>query len=764
MGEKKVLWPGWETVRLIGRGSFGAVYEIERDVFGHKERAALKVITIPQSESDIDELLNDGYAEESITTRFEDYLHDIVREYSLMADMKGCANIVYCDDVRYIQHDNGMGWDIYIKMELLTALPKALGKSVSDEQVVKIGTDLCSALAFCEKRNLLHRDIKPQNVFVASDGTYKLGDFGIAKTAERTTSGTKTGTYKYMAPEIYNNQPYGGKADIYSLGLVLYWLLNDRRTPFLPLPPVTPTSSEEDKARARRFRGEPIPAPVHGSEELKRIILKACAYDPNDRYQSADEMLRELNALGAPASASAAQPVADDSRFVETVEKDNATVGAWAVPAAAPQDACDDATESTVGAWSARAKPAEEGTTQAEERTVGVWDKPEVQKPESAPAPKNPKKKGWLAVVAAVVAVVAVLLFAALFLIHVWEPATCTEPQICKLCGKTGGSALGHDWTEATCTEPQTCKRCRETSGSALGHDWAEATSDSPQTCRRCGIQLGTPIMSDAPIVDISAGDLHTVGLRSDGSVVATGYNEYGQCDVSGWKDIVAVSAGYCFTVGLKSDGTVVAVGDNKYGQCDVSEWKDIVAISAGKVHTVGLKSDGTVVAVGSNSTRQCNVSDWNNIVAVSAGYEFTVGLKSNGKVIVVGFDDDNPYRQYGKYRSIIAVSAGRTHTIGLKSDGTVDAVGSSSWGEYNVSDWRNIAAVSAGYGLSIGLKSDGTVVAVGNNNHGQCNVSGWSDIIAVSAGKDHTVGLKSDGTVVAVGWDYYGQCDVSDW
>ena len=200
--DSKIVWPGWETVRLIGRGSFGAVYEIEREVFGHKEKAALKHIPIPQSNSDIEELLSDGYDEESITSRFEGYLHDIVREYSLMAEMKGCANIVYCDDVKYVQRDDSLGWDIFIKMELLTPLTKVIGKTVPDEQVVKIGADICSALAFCEKRKLLHRDIKPQNIFAAPDGTYKLGDFGIAKTAERTTSGTKTGTMTGMTTAI----------------------------------------------------------------------------------------------------------------------------------------------------------------------------------------------------------------------------------------------------------------------------------------------------------------------------------------------------------------------------------------------------------------------------------------------------------------------------------------------------------------------------------------------------------------------------------
>ena len=415
--QAKVLWPGWETVRLIGHGSFGAVYEIEREVFGHKEKAALKVITIPQSNGDIDDLLNDGYDEESITARFAGYLQDIVREYSLMADMKGCANIVYCDDVKYVQHDNGIGWDIFIKMELLTALPKALGKSVAEEQVVKIGSDICSALAFCEKRNLLHRDIKPQNIFVSSDGTYKLGDFGIAKTAERTTSGTKTGTYKYMAPEVYNNRPYGAKADIYSLGLVLYWLLNERRTPFLPLPPAMPTSSDEDKARARRFAGEPIPAPAHGSEELKRIVLKACAYEAKDRYQNAEEMLEDLRALGG------AQPTPVTAREA-----------AAAIPVTAKGEdasAADDGhAESTVGVFRRAGTDAPEDATSTDASSGTVTERDTSRKAAPA-APVKEKKKSPRGLRGAVIALV--LAGAALFFLWPrygeWSDWSTEEPE-----------------------------------------------------------------------------------------------------------------------------------------------------------------------------------------------------------------------------------------------------------------------------------------------------------------------------------------------
>jgi serine/threonine protein kinase len=293
------VYPGWETVQRIGSGSFGAVYEIRRNLFGTVEKAALKQISIPQDEGDVQELYSSGYDDASITAHYESYLADIVKEYQLMAEMKGHTNVVYCDDIRYIQKDKGIGWDIYIKMELLTPLMKALEKAADEERIVKLGKDLSSALVLCRSRNIIHRDIKPQNIFISKDGDFKLGDFGIAKTAEKTSGGTKIGTYNYMAPEVYNNQPYGHGADLYSLGLVLYWLLNNRRLPFYPAPPAVPKTSDMEQARIRRFRGEPIPAPAHGSEALKRIVLKACAFDPRDRYQRAEDLLRDLEALPA---------------------------------------------------------------------------------------------------------------------------------------------------------------------------------------------------------------------------------------------------------------------------------------------------------------------------------------------------------------------------------------------------------------------------------------------------------------------------------
>ena len=186
----------------------------------------------------------------------------------------------------------------------------------------------------------------------------------------------------------------------------------------------------------------------------------------------------------------------------------------------------------------------------------------------------------------------------------------------------------------------------------------------------------------------IYCGENNTAGLKSDGTVVAVGWNTKGECDVGEWRDIVAVASGSYHTVGLKSDGTVIADGRNDDSQCDVTDWHDIVAVTAGSNQTVGLKSDGTVLAVGWNIQGQCNVTDWHDIVAVTAGSD---------------------------------------HTVGLRSDGTVIAVGQSDKGQCDDTEWHDIVAVAAGWDHTVGLKSDGTVLAVGMNQYGQCNVGDWN-------------------------------------
>jgi len=208
------------------------------------------------------------------------------------------------------------------------------------------------------------------------------------------------------------------------------------------------------------------------------------------------------------------------------------------------------------------------------------------------------------------------------------------------------------------------------------------------------------------------------------------------------------VTAGGLHTVGLKDNGRVFAVGDKSYGRCSVSNWRGITRVAAGASHTVVVKTDGTAAAVGDNSQGQCDISGWNGIKETAPGALHTVGLKSDGTAVAVG--------------DIVQVAVGGYHMVGLRSNGTVVATGVHGFSE-SANHWTNIVQVAAGEDHTVGLRSDGTVVAGGNNESGQCDVADWTDITQVDASSCYTVGLKSDGTIVAAGCDGYntGPCYV---
>ena len=294
-----IVFDKWKICRELGQGSYGTVYEIQREDFGGVYRAALKVITVPQSRTELQSVLDEGMTPPQAKQYFYSVVEDIGRECAIMSRLKGTGNIVSYEDHAVLRHPDGIGWDILIRMELLhPLLPYVYQHPMARRDIIRLGIDICKALELCQRYNIIHRDIKPENIFISDNGDYKLGDFGIARTIERTTSGlSKKGTYSYMAPEVYIGKKYGFSVDTYSLGLVLYRMLNKNRGPFLPQPPEAITYDNREQALARRVSGEPLPRPFYGEGRLGEIVLKACAFDPKDRYSSPQQLRQELEAI-----------------------------------------------------------------------------------------------------------------------------------------------------------------------------------------------------------------------------------------------------------------------------------------------------------------------------------------------------------------------------------------------------------------------------------------------------------------------------------
>ena len=390
-------WPEWEIVRPLGEGAFGKVYEIKRGEGDMEEHAALKVICIPQSESEVKYLISEGADEASVSAHFKELAGQLTNEINTQAKLKGNSNIVSYEDRKIIPDADGVGYTILIRMELLTSLLDHMTAwPMSHDDVLQLGIDMARALLLCEKHHIIHRDIKPQNIFISPNGDYKLGDFGVARELEKTTNNmSRKGTYNYMAPEVFHGQPGNATVDIYSLGIVLYTLLNGNRAPFLAPPPAPlPNAREREAAQHKRLSDEPLPPLPGVPAVLNELILRMCAFEPKERYQNAREL------------AEAMEGVAYELRADKTV-----SLFSWIgsnTPEVTPPS--DELTNE--GSRWIDGTPVEKASTPAPAAEPNVEDKPAP----SEQTPEAPQKRTalWIQILIAVLIVGAIITFAAL--------------------------------------------------------------------------------------------------------------------------------------------------------------------------------------------------------------------------------------------------------------------------------------------------------------------------------------------------------------
>lgn len=291
----------WQIQELLGNGSGGktAVFRLKR-IDSSRGQSALKVINLIEERGNFDsrpEFLKEEY--EAVR---KECMDKALEEVWMMDDFQGNTNIVDYLDHQFVDwtDESGFGCDMLIRMELLKDLRSELqsGKVYTQAEIVRIGCDICKALVLCHRKGILHRDIKPENIFINRNGDYKLGDFGISRIIGSTPmsmASTGIGTPEYAAPEQISGK-YDKRVDIYSLGLVLYELSNRSRLPFAKSSYIRPDDVN------RRMAGAPLPPPCGVNQELADIILRACAYKCEQRYQTAEEFLAALSTLSSSAT------------------------------------------------------------------------------------------------------------------------------------------------------------------------------------------------------------------------------------------------------------------------------------------------------------------------------------------------------------------------------------------------------------------------------------------------------------------------------
>lgn len=305
-------WPDIQIDAPLGSGACGTVYACTKKsaVTGIESREAVKVVRVEFSAAAHRQAEEEGIPFDEYYARIK---AEKSREIELLVNLKS-PHIVHINEFDAVEEPDHSAFYLLIRMDLLQALTAFRVDHLTDtpEQAGayarKVTLDICDALRVCHENGICHRDIKPANILCGATGDFYLGDFGVSQyTAAPDATLTSSGTARYAAPEQLIGR-VDSRSDLYSLGLVLYELTNHWRGPFLPAYPAKITAEDRYNAQCKRLAGDALPPPDNCPPALAAVILKLCAPDPGDRYQTVQEVLDALSPAAAPTTTQKKKP------------------------------------------------------------------------------------------------------------------------------------------------------------------------------------------------------------------------------------------------------------------------------------------------------------------------------------------------------------------------------------------------------------------------------------------------------------------------
>ncbi len=284
------LFGSWFVDSKLAEGKASKFYKVYKTENGELRYMGLKTVKFPSSEQEISAVIASGKFR-----NIDEYLNalqsDITKNMQTMVSLRNNKNIVRFDNYTIVRESSC--FYVVMLMELLTPLSSYMSlDTASVTEVLKLGQDMCGALEGFRQAGIVHHDIKSENIYVDSFGNYKLGDFGIFDSIFHNVNDPSA----YIAPELYNKTAMADTAsDIYSLGILLYKLLNHNRMPFLPDFPHPISLADREQAFMKCMRGDLLPAPKNAGYELASIIYKATSFRPADRYYTPSLFAAELH-------------------------------------------------------------------------------------------------------------------------------------------------------------------------------------------------------------------------------------------------------------------------------------------------------------------------------------------------------------------------------------------------------------------------------------------------------------------------------------
>ena len=294
MSDLKMVSPlldGMQVERESAEHNGRKSYILRRD--SSDDRFVLKILSIPAADSQVRAMILSGaYADEAaVHEYYGKVVDDIKAELNAGKKLAESGNFAGALDYQVETKESGVGYDVYILRPFHIPLDELLSHgAITNLRAINLGIDLCDSVSACREAGYIFGNIKPENVFLTKTGRFMLGDLGLIP-LEDLEYACLPEEYigAYSAPELSEiTASPNTTMDLYSLGMVLYKIYNGNHDPF------EDENTGEGMADKLRMTGKPLPTPIYADYELAGIILKACSFNPEDRYQSPAELKQAI--------------------------------------------------------------------------------------------------------------------------------------------------------------------------------------------------------------------------------------------------------------------------------------------------------------------------------------------------------------------------------------------------------------------------------------------------------------------------------------
>ncbi|MDR1135451.1 MAG: protein kinase [Clostridiales Family XIII bacterium] len=292
------FWGAWEIEGIIGEGSCGKIYKARREEGGEAKYSAIRRVSIPIYSANRKNISANAKAEEIAEAKkaCAEALQGFITEIKSFESIREHPNVVLIEEYRSFERVGNIGYDLMICTELLYSLNSVLQtRFISQEEVVKMGVDICAPLELLHSKGIIHGNIKNTKIFADGEGNYKLGLLWRRRYPEPEGGSSYEDVPQFAAPEFLTRGQENPTADVYSLGMVLYRIMNKNRAPFVNSERDVVTHEEMAVSSRKRLKGEALPPPVLADDGLAAILCKACAFNSEDRYADAGEFKEALS-------------------------------------------------------------------------------------------------------------------------------------------------------------------------------------------------------------------------------------------------------------------------------------------------------------------------------------------------------------------------------------------------------------------------------------------------------------------------------------